>query len=112
MAADTHPNGGSPSPLTALIPHHQTPSSNSATSPVTAPQDEKASGLFIHIATSTIFTALSLVAVMAACTALRTHLFIWTVFSPKYLYSMAWSMAYHLGINVGLFSALWWAGRL
>jgi ethanolaminephosphotransferase len=43
----------------------------------------------------TFHVAMSLVSVMAACTALRTHLFIWTVFSPKYLYSMAWATAMH-----------------
>ncbi|KAJ8609998.1 hypothetical protein MRB53_038838 [Persea americana] len=52
-----------------------------------------------YMAALTIFFAASLVAVMAACTALRTHLFIWTVFSPKYLYSMAWSAGWHLLIN-------------
>ena len=50
----------------------------------------------------TLFTSSALLAVMLACTALRTHLFIWTVFSPKYLYAMAWTIAQHLGISVGL----------
>jgi ethanolaminephosphotransferase len=54
----------------------------------------------IYIASMTCFIACGLIAVMAACTALRTHLFIWTVFSPKYLYSMAWSIGWHLVINV------------
>ena len=49
--------------------------------------------LTLHIATS-------LVSVMAACTALRTHLFIWTVFSPKYLYTMTWATANHIGVNL------------
>ncbi|KAJ5675892.1 GPI ethanolamine phosphate transferase 2 [Penicillium macrosclerotiorum] len=49
--------------------------------------------LTFHIATS-------LVSVMAACTALRTHLFIWTVFSPKYLYTLAWATANHIGVNL------------
>ncbi|CEO58497.1 hypothetical protein PMG11_03218 [Penicillium brasilianum] len=52
-----------------------------------------ASLLTFHVATS-------LMSVMAACTALRTHLFIWTVFSPKFLYSMAWATANHLGLNL------------
>jgi ethanolaminephosphotransferase len=38
--------------------------------------------------------------VMAACTMLRTHLFIWTVFSPKYLYTLAWTILNHLFINL------------
>lgn len=63
-----------------------------------------------HLALLTVFVAASLFFVMAACTVLRTHLFIWTVFSPKYLYSMAWSFGQHLLINVGLGSLLFWFG--
>lgn len=48
----------------------------------------------------TFHVAMSLISVMAACTALRTHLFIWTVFSPKYLYSMAWATANHVAVNL------------
>ncbi|KAJ5715045.1 GPI ethanolamine phosphate transferase 2 [Penicillium malachiteum] len=48
----------------------------------------------------TFHVAASLVSVMAACTVLRAHLFIWTVFSPKYLYSMAWAIVNHLIINL------------
>lgn len=58
----------------------------------------------------TFHIAASLLSVMAACTALRTHLFIWTVFSPKYLYSMAWAVANHGIVNLlgGIgFSFLW-----
>jgi ethanolamine phosphate transferase 2 subunit G len=58
------------------------------------------------LALSTLFTSGSLLAVMIACTALRTHLFIWTVFSPKYLYSMAWTLGYHLLVNCVLNGAL------
>lgn len=60
----------------------------------------------------TVFMTSNLVFVMAACTILRTHLFIWTVFSPKYLYSMAWSLGQHLGVNVGLGSLLYWMGTM
>lgn len=49
----------------------------------------------------TLFVVVSLLSVMVACSVLRTHLFIWTVFSPKFLYSMAWSIAHHLLVNVG-----------
>lgn len=63
-----------------------------------------------HLTGLTIFTTLSVAFVMAACTALRTHLFIWTVFSPKYLYCMAWSLGQHLLINLGFGSALFWVG--
>lgn len=68
-------------------------------------------GVFkIHIAILTAFAASSVAFVMAACTALRTHLFIWTVFSPKYLYCMAWSLGQHLLINIGLGGLLFWLG--
>lgn len=63
-----------------------------------------------HIALLSVFVTCSLFFVMAACTLLRTHLFIWTVFSPKYLYSMAWSLGQHLGVNVVLGSLLFWMG--
>ncbi|CAK7266639.1 major facilitator super transporter protein [Sporothrix epigloea] len=64
----------------------------------------------LHASHLTIFTAASTVAVMAACTALRTHLFVWTVFSPKYLYCIAWSLGMHLGINLGLGGLLYLLG--
>jgi ethanolaminephosphotransferase len=63
-----------------------------------------------HLALLTVFMTSSLLFVMGACTMLRTHLFIWTVFSPKYLYSMAWSLGQHLCINMGAGSLLYWLG--
>lgn len=66
--------------------------------------------LLQHLSLLTAFTTASLLAVMVACTFLRTHLFIWTVFSPKYLYAMAWSLAQHLVISVSFGSALYWLG--
>lgn len=64
-----------------------------------------------HASLLTLYVAASLGSVMLACTALRTHLFIWTVFSPKYLYSIAWSLGQHLVINVGLGGLLYLLGR-
>lgn len=66
----------------------------------------------LYISTMTAFMSASLLAVMAACTALRTHLFIWTVFSPKYLYAMAWSIGWHLMINIGFGSLLYSIRRI
>lgn len=60
-----------------------------------------------HVLVMTAFFAVAGLAVMAACAALRTHLFIWTVFSPKYLYVMAWSLAFHVFAGVGWGGALW-----
>jgi ethanolaminephosphotransferase len=61
-----------------------------------------------YFSLATLFTSGSLLAVQMACTALRTHLFIWTVFSPKYLYSMAWTLGYHFLVNLGLNGSLWY----
>ncbi|GAM86846.1 hypothetical protein ANO11243_048660 [Dothideomycetidae sp. 11243] len=69
-------------------------------------QDQEAA---THYALMTLFTATGLAATMLACTILRTHLFIWTVFSPKYLYAVAWAVGWH-GIVSGVLGAcLWWA---
>ncbi|ESZ94512.1 hypothetical protein SBOR_5092 [Sclerotinia borealis F-4128] len=65
-----------------------------------------------HIALLTVFVAMGLTATMVACTVLRTHLFIWTVFSPKFLYTMAWSAGMHLAGNVLVGGGLWWLGRV
>ncbi|EED12545.1 transferase (Gpi7), putative [Talaromyces stipitatus ATCC 10500] len=53
-----------------------------------------------RVALLSFSTTIELLAVMAACTVLRTHLFVWTVFSPKFLYSIAWALANHLGMNL------------
>lgn len=66
----------------------------------------------MYVSLMTAFIAASLLAVMAACTALRTHLFIWTVFSPKYLYAMAWSIGWHLIVNIGFGSLLNWLATI
>ncbi|KAJ6264722.1 GPI ethanolamine phosphate transferase [Drechslerella dactyloides] len=56
------------------------------------------------------FRAVAMVAVMGACMVLRMHLFVWTVFSPKYLFAMAWTGAHHFVIDLGLGAALHFAG--
>ena len=66
----------------------------------------------VYISSMTTFTATSLLTVMAACTALRTHLFIWTVFSPKYLYVLAWSVGWHLTVNIILGGLLFGFGTV
>lgn len=63
-----------------------------------------------HVAVLTVFAAGSVVGVMAACTVLRTHLFVWTVFSPKYLYCVAWSVGQHLVADVVVGGAVYWLG--
>lgn len=74
--------------------------------------DSDSTPWLVYIASMTSFIACGLIAVMAACTALRTHLFIWTVFSPKYLYSMAWSIGWHLVINIMFGSLLFSLRRI
>ncbi len=64
-----------------------------------------------HVAVLTVFATFSVAAVMAACTMLRTHLFIWTVFSPKYLYAIAWGLGQHLLVNIGVGGLLFWLGQ-
>lgn len=59
---------------------------------------------FYHL--STCFVANGVLFVMLACTTLRTHLFIWTVFSPKYLYTVAWSLGIHLLLNTFMVCSL------
>lgn len=57
---------------------------------------------FAHFSLLTLFTVGTTLSVMLACTFLREHLFVWTVFSPKYLYVGAWAFGHHFIIN-GLF---------
>lgn len=64
-------------------------------------QSHPAEGVFTrHITLLTLFASFGILSTMVACTVLRTHLFIWTVFSPKYLYCMAWGMGQHLFVNI------------
>jgi ethanolaminephosphotransferase len=63
-----------------------------------------------HVVLLTLCMGVMLASVMAACTALRQHLFIWTVFSPKFLFAMAWGIAWHVGVTLGLGGLVWWLG--
>jgi ethanolaminephosphotransferase len=62
------------------------------------------------MAMQTLFVTAGTVGVMIACMLLRQHLFVWTVFSPKYLYSGAWAVGAHLGARVCLGAGLYWLG--
>lgn len=55
--------------------------------------------VFEHFALLTLFTAFSTLSVMMACMVLREHLFIWTVFSPKFLFTVAWVVGHHVLLN-------------
>ncbi|KAK4232121.1 GPI ethanolamine phosphate transferase 2, partial [Podospora fimiseda] len=63
-----------------------------------------------HVGLLSVFAAGSVVAVMGACAVLRSHLFVWTVFSPKYLYVAAWSLGQHLVVNLFLGGVFYWLG--
>ena len=77
----------------------------SATACVLKPKSGALPEKFDYFGTLTLFAMIHAFMVMAACLLLREHLFIWTVFSPKYLYMMAWTFAQHMVVN-GIFSAL------
>jgi ethanolaminephosphotransferase len=70
----------------------------------------KRRAVFEHFALLTLFTAFSTLSVMVACMVLREHLFIWTVFSPKFLFTVAWVVGHHVLVNgflgYGLLSTL------
>lgn len=60
---------------------------------------------FEHNARLTYYMAMAVLGVEVACSVLREHLFVWTVFSPKLLYVAAWVGGWHLGVNI-FFGAL------
>ncbi|KAF7723136.1 major facilitator super transporter protein [Apophysomyces ossiformis] len=57
------------------------------------------------------FFAVFLAVLSVAVTVLREHLFIWSVFSPKYLYQVAWSVLFHWLFQVLIGTAIvkFWA---
>ncbi len=66
------------------------------------PKKIKAHAPLDHFTLLTLFTAYSTLQIMFACMVLREHLFIWTVFSPKFLFTIAWVLGHHVIVN-GLF---------
>lgn len=58
----------------------------------------------------TLWACVEVLAVMAACLIHRQHLFVWTVFSPKFLYMAAWVVCWHIALNVVLAGALAFVG--
>lgn len=59
-----------------------------------------------QIALWTLFWSTVGSAVMVSCYLHRGHLFIWTVFSPKYIYTIAWSVLHLVAMSIGV-GALW-----
>lgn len=62
--------------------------------------------LTIKILITQVFFGGALAGIMGACIVLKDHLFIWTVFSPKLLYTAAWVVLQHCIIDVALCVAL------
>ena len=48
---------------------------------------------------SALFHGIGLVFLVGACIVLRTHLFIWTVFSPKFLFQAVWMGLAHIFVE-------------
>ena len=48
---------------------------------------------------SALFHGIAMAFLVGACIVLRTHLFIWTVFSPKFLFQAAWMGLAHVVIE-------------
>lgn len=60
----------------------------------------RAQGYEFLLTAMATFACVHTLAVMVACLVLREHLFIWTVFSPKYLYTAAWVVGQHTVVNM------------
>ncbi|KAF9977594.1 major facilitator super transporter protein [Actinomortierella ambigua] len=59
-----------------------------------------------HLVWTSTFLGLVLYALSIAAIILRHHLFIWTVFSPKVLYQMAWTVLYQTVAQVTIIPAI------
>ncbi|KAG2200064.1 hypothetical protein INT47_007709 [Mucor saturninus] len=66
-------------------------------------KEEEENGRWIsYMVTQSSLFSLVLGFLSISVTILREHLFIWTVFSPKYLYQIAWTVLYHWVVQVCL----------
>lgn len=54
------------------------------------------------------FHGIAMLFLVGACIILRTHLFIWTVFSPKFLFQVVWMVLQHIAIEGIVGSTLCW----
>lgn len=64
-----------------------------------------------HAIATSAFQGLALTTLSVAVTLLRTHLFIWTVFSPAYLFRAAHTVILNGGCNVLLAGVFWFAAK-
>ncbi|KAI7895809.1 alkaline-phosphatase-like protein [Mucor mucedo] len=65
-------------------------------------EEEEDSRWISYMVTQSSLFSLVLGFLSISVTILREHLFIWTVFSPKYLYQIAWTVLYHWVVQVCL----------
>ncbi|KAG0052794.1 major facilitator super transporter protein [Gryganskiella cystojenkinii] len=77
-----------------------TPATSSSSSRISRLPWLKSNRLLEHLILTSLFFGLSLYCLSIAAIVLRHHLFIWTVFSPKVLYQMAWTVLFQLGVQV------------
>ncbi|KAG9296377.1 hypothetical protein G9A89_014969 [Geosiphon pyriformis] len=61
-----------------------------------------------YILYTSTFHAIVLLILSIAMMIFRNHLFVWTVFSPKYLYQIVWNILHHFGIEVVVCGLLDW----
>jgi ethanolaminephosphotransferase len=61
---------------------------------------------FSHLVIQSTLFSVALALLSISVTVLREHLFIWTVFSPKYLYQIAWICLYHWLLQVVIGTAV------
>ena len=59
---------------------------------------------------NSLFHGVVICFLVLACIALKTHLFIWTVFSPKFLFQAVWITLQHIVVEFILGSILCWLG--
>ncbi|KAJ2169375.1 major facilitator super transporter protein [Coemansia sp. RSA 562] len=62
------------------------------------------------LAAAHLWQASTLLAISWVATMMRTHLFVWSVFSPRYLYQIAWSVGFYLAC--GTVGGLMWVAAI
>jgi len=71
-------------------------------------QDEKSIDIFVDwMGWSSWFHGMAISFLVCTCIILRTHLFIWTVFSPKFLFQAVWLGLHHIVVE-GIMGSLIW----
>jgi ethanolaminephosphotransferase len=65
-----------------------------------------------YLSTMSAFMASGVLIVMVLCTVKREESTVWTIWGPKYLYSVFWVLEWHLVVSLGLSSVLRALGKL